>query len=390
MQPIFLFLSGSVLWLDSSHHNNTNRSTCSPLLLLPLAFVIQGKCAAQRTIPSNGQKTSGKAQFTQKAEADLHAYLGANLWCSLRWVNEHSHWNISLFFVSAFLCVPCEQQTFRLDPADQKSEFWSRISAKELSHSVKSTLPYRIPRWRHNFPGSQPHERHITYSEREAGFRFVHNNEQVFQLSQCTTLQDSTMSLRPFIIIILVAALESLWMEWRDWSFLAPRMCWCIPPLRRSPLAPEELALIFAWKARTTHETICGSWQHKTKCSGGHESSDHGIHLRPHSHRIQSNSQQAYANYGTHCGQWECSHRLQATSKSLLANLHANLLMRPVWTGPRFAQYTMEVHWFHLCVWEYAVRNPHESFFFVFFLSRGFEFCSSLYFGDKTFFGIFP
>ena len=34
--------------------------------------------------------------------------------------------------------------------------------------------------------------------------------------------------------------------------------------------------------------------------------------------------QQARANYGTHCSKWECSHRLQTTSKGL----HANLLTR--------------------------------------------------------------
>ncbi len=46
----------------------------------------------------------------------------------------------------------------------------------------------------------------------------------------------------------------------------------------------------------------------------------------PRSHRTQSTSQQANANYKTHFGQWECSHRLQATSKGL----HTNLLARPV------------------------------------------------------------
>ncbi len=58
------------------------------------------------------------------------------------------------------------------------------------------------------------------------------------------------------------------------------------------------------------------------------------LFLRPSSHRTQSTSQQAYTNFGTHYGQWECSHRLQATSKGLHANLHANVLSRPVWTGP--------------------------------------------------------
>ncbi len=41
-----------------------------------------------------------------------------------------------------------------------------------------------------------------------------------------------------------------------------------------------------------------------------------------------------HANYGTHCSEWECSHRLRATSKGLHANLPANLLRRPVWMGP--------------------------------------------------------
>ncbi len=35
-------------------------------------------------------------------------------------------------------------------------------------------------------------------------------------------------------------------------------------------------------------------------------------------------------NDGTHCGQWECSRSLQATSKGLHAHLQANLLARPV------------------------------------------------------------
>ena len=46
------------------------------------------------------------------------------------------------------------------------------------------------------------------------------------------------------------------------------------------------------------------------------------IVLRPSSHRTQSTSQQAYANYGTHCSKWECWHSLQATSKGLHTNLH--------------------------------------------------------------------
>ncbi len=53
--------------------------------------------------------------------------------------------------------------------------------------------------------------------------------------------------------------------------------------------------------------------------------------FRPSSHRTRSTSQQAGANNGTHCGQWECSHSFQATSKGL----HANLLAHPVWTGPK-------------------------------------------------------
>ena len=56
--------------------------------------------------------------------------------------------------------------------------------------------------------------------------------------------------------------------------------------------------------------------------------------LRPSSHRTQSTSQQAYANFGTHYHQWEYSHRLQATSKGLHSKLRANLLSHPVWTGP--------------------------------------------------------
>ncbi len=52
--------------------------------------------------------------------------------------------------------------------------------------------------------------------------------------------------------------------------------------------------------------------------------------LRPSSHRMRSTLQHAHANYGIHYGQWECSHSLQATSKGL----RANVLTRPVWTGP--------------------------------------------------------
>ena len=44
------------------------------------------------------------------------------------------------------------------------------------------------------------------------------------------------------------------------------------------------------------------------------------------------------ANYRTHCSKWECSHRLQATSKGLHANLHTNLLTCPVWMEPKKAQ----------------------------------------------------
>ncbi len=54
----------------------------------------------------------------------------------------------------------------------------------------------------------------------------------------------------------------------------------------------------------------------------------------PSSHRTQSTSQQAHAQNGTNCCQWECSHSLQATSKGLHNNLPANVLARPVWTGP--------------------------------------------------------
>ncbi len=58
------------------------------------------------------------------------------------------------------------------------------------------------------------------------------------------------------------------------------------------------------------------------------------LFVRPSSHRTRSTSQQAYQNFGTHNSQWECSYSLQATSKDLHTNLHANLLTRPVWTGP--------------------------------------------------------
>ncbi len=57
--------------------------------------------------------------------------------------------------------------------------------------------------------------------------------------------------------------------------------------------------------------------------------------LTPSSHRTQSTSQEAYANNGTHCDQWECSHSLQTTSKVLHANLGANVLTCPVSTGHR-------------------------------------------------------
>ena len=60
-----------------------------------------------------------------------------------------------------------------------------------------------------------------------------------------------------------------------------------------------------------------------------------GITARPSSHRTQSTSQQAYTFNWTHCGQWEYSHSSQATSKGLHTNLHANVLTRPVWTGPK-------------------------------------------------------
>ncbi len=40
-------------------------------------------------------------------------------------------------------------------------------------------------------------------------------------------------------------------------------------------------------------------------------------------------------NFETHCSQWDCSHSLHATSKDLRENLHANVLLRPVWTGPQ-------------------------------------------------------
>ena len=56
---------------------------------------------------------------------------------------------------------------------------------------------------------------------------------------------------------------------------------------------------------------------------------------RNSSHRTRSTLQHVHANYGTHCSKWECPHGLQATSKGLYANLHANLLTRPVWMGPK-------------------------------------------------------
>ena len=49
----------------------------------------------------------------------------------------------------------------------------------------------------------------------------------------------------------------------------------------------------------------------------------------------QSTLQHVHANYGTHCGQWECLHSLQATSKGLHTNLRANVLTHPVWTDPK-------------------------------------------------------
>ncbi len=53
--------------------------------------------------------------------------------------------------------------------------------------------------------------------------------------------------------------------------------------------------------------------------------------VMPSSHRTRSTSQQqVYADFGTHYHQWECSHKLQATSKGL----HASVLARPEWTGP--------------------------------------------------------
>ncbi len=62
--------------------------------------------------------------------------------------------------------------------------------------------------------------------------------------------------------------------------------------------------------------------------------------LRPHAHRTRSTLQHVHANCGTHYSKWECSHRLQATSKDLRTNLRANLLRRPVWTGPKITQAT--------------------------------------------------
>ena len=59
-----------------------------------------------------------------------------------------------------------------------------------------------------------------------------------------------------------------------------------------------------------------------------------GPGLRPRSHWTRNTSQYAHANYGTHCGKWECSHSLQATSKGLHANFRAHLFTRSVWMGP--------------------------------------------------------
>ena len=51
----------------------------------------------------------------------------------------------------------------------------------------------------------------------------------------------------------------------------------------------------------------------------GRERNSMSVRLR--SHRMRSTLQHVHANYGTHCSEWECSHRLQAAS---------NLLTSPV------------------------------------------------------------
>ncbi len=101
-----------------------------------------------------------------------------------------------------------------------------------------------------------------------------------------------------------------------------------------------SLTLILALESYTTRvvpcafrtDIDCNIPEHHQSCAW----------VRPSSHRTRSTSQHAHATYGTHCGQWEHSHSLQATSKGL----HANVLTRPVWTGP----HTTVIPAHHRCV----------------------------------------
>ncbi len=87
---------------------------------------------------------------------------------------------------------------------------------------------------------------------------------------------------------------------------------------------PSQIGRLHVW--------IFESLQERRKCSWNSS-------LGQGSHRTQSTSQQVHAYCGTHHGQWECSHRLQATPNGLHGNLHANLLTRPVWTGPEISHF---------------------------------------------------
>ena len=71
----------------------------------------------------------------------------------------------------------------------------------------------------------------------------------------------------------------------------------------------------------------CGSWENLAQIALFLLATTSMFSPGPSSHRTRSTSQHSHANYGTHCGQWECSHSLQAASKGL----HANVLTRPVW-----------------------------------------------------------
>ncbi len=83
-------------------------------------------------------------------------------------------------------------------------------------------------------------------------------------------------------------------------------------------------------KPRIYRQALLWVWGERTLVS---------VHVvRPSSHRTRNTSQQACANKGTPCCQWQCSHILQATSWGLHANLPDNVLMRPVWTRPKNLQ----------------------------------------------------